>query len=274
MEEIVETGLEVAPCPGPEIAQTDADKYFIKAEEARNYSFDQPIQSSDPDARSQGWRKAFWVIALVAILCLAVALGVGLGVGLAAQHRLIPPSGLATSSPIPSSSVITTTQSARVITMTSSPSTNPSTQAGKVLTITATPSSPATMPSPVCPADDGSTYTATNKPWPTAGPLVEIANTSLSYQIFCYTNFIANPPVMDLQTLTNVTSLLDCLDACALYSFQTKPINFPGSACTGIAWSRVASATQLCWLKSNVTSSSTNATNIYPGIDGAVMVLT
>lgn len=221
MEEILETGLEIAPCPGLEVAQPDANKYFIKAEEAKSISFDQPIQLVGLDARSQGWRKTFWVLALVANFCLAVALGVGLGVGLAAQHRPTPPSGLA-SSPIPGSSIITTTQSARVITMTSSPSTNPSTQAGKVLTITSIPSSPATMPSPVCPADDGSTYTATNKPSPTAGPPVAITNTSLAYQIFCYTNFIANPPVMDLQTLTDVTSLHDCLDACALYSFHTS----------------------------------------------------
>lgn len=91
MEKTVETGLEVARCPGLEIAQPDADKYFIKTEEAKICSFDHPMQSGDLDARSQGWRKAFWVLALVAILCLAVALSVGLGVGLAAQHRPIPP---------------------------------------------------------------------------------------------------------------------------------------------------------------------------------------
>lgn len=91
MEEILETGLEIAPCPGLEVAQPDANKYFIKAEEAKSISFDQPIQLVGLDARSQGWRKTFWVLALVANFCLAVALGVGLGVGLAAQHRPTPP---------------------------------------------------------------------------------------------------------------------------------------------------------------------------------------
>lgn len=88
MGEITESGLEVAPYSGLEITgQPDANKYFIKAEEAKNYSIDQPIQSGYSDARSQDWRKAFWVLALVAVLCLVVALGAGLGVGLAAQHR-------------------------------------------------------------------------------------------------------------------------------------------------------------------------------------------
>lgn len=62
MEEILETGLEIAPCPGLEVAQPDANKYFIKAEEAKNTSFDQPIQSGGSDASSQGWRKTFWVL--------------------------------------------------------------------------------------------------------------------------------------------------------------------------------------------------------------------
>lgn len=72
--------------------------------------------------------------------------------------------------------------------------------------------------------------------------------------------------------MTNVTSLVDCMNACALYSFQTKPVDFPAFACTGVAWERDAGAMQLCWLKRNITSSSANATDIDPGIDGAVMV--
>ena len=149
------------------------------------------------------------------------------------------------------------------------PSTLPNTQSGKITT----PSQPlisATVSSPVCPADDRLIYIATNKPTPTAGPSLEITNASLSYQIFCYTNYVANPPIRDLQTLYNLNSLHECLDACALYSFQTKPVDFPALACTGIAWA--AGATQICWLKSNVTSSSANGTDEYPGIDGAIMV--
>lgn len=85
-------GLEVAPCNAPEvIAQPDANKYIINAEQPEKYPFDPPIQSAISDARSRDWKKAFWVLALVAVLCLALALGAGLGAGLAAQHRSSSP---------------------------------------------------------------------------------------------------------------------------------------------------------------------------------------
>ena len=150
------------------------------------------------------------------------------------------------------------------------PSTLPKTQSERLVTIASQPSISATVASPVCPADDRLIYIATNKPTPTAGPQLEITNASLAYQIFCYTNYVANPPIRDLQTLYDLNSLQDCLNACALYSFQTKPVDFPAFACTGIAWA--AGATQICWLKSNVTSSSANGTDEYPGINGAIMV--
>lgn len=171
-----------------------------------------------------------------------------------------------------SSAVATTVRSGEAVTMISVPLTSPITQTDKVVTIISTPSDSPTVPSPVCPADDRSTFIATNKPSPTASPGLEITNASLAYEILCYTNFIDDPTVMDLQTLTNVTSLHDCLVACALYSFQTRPADFPAFACTGIAWSRVAGETQLCWLKNNVTSTSVNATDKYPGMDGAIMM--
>ena len=151
------------------------------------------------------------------------------------------------------------------------PSALPGTRSGGAIAPASQPLISATVSSPVCPADDRLIYIATNKPTPTAGPSLEIANASLAYQIFCSTNYVANPPIRDLQTLYNLNSLHECLDACALYSFQTKPVDFPAFACTGIAWA--AGATQICWLKSNVTSSSANGTDEYPGINGAVMVL-
>lgn len=91
MGETIHSGLEVAPCTDPEVtAQPDANKYCVKAVERKEYSFDRPVQSGRSDAKNQSWSKAFWVLALIAVLCLAVALGAGLGVGLAAQHRSTP----------------------------------------------------------------------------------------------------------------------------------------------------------------------------------------
>lgn len=88
MGETTESGLQVALCNDPEIiAQPDANKYIINAGQPQENSFDPPIHSADSDARSRDWKKAFWVLALVAVLCLALALGAGLGAGLAAQHR-------------------------------------------------------------------------------------------------------------------------------------------------------------------------------------------
>ena len=180
-----------------------------------------------------------------------------------------------------------TTNPTEIITMTSAPlttpgkgpenvllttivaSTLPHTQSEKIVTIASQPVISATVLSPVCPADDRLTYIATNKPIPTAGPELEIVNASLAYQIFCYTNYVANSPVRDVQTLYDLNSFQECLNACATYSFQTKPVDFPAFACTGIAW---GAGGTLCWLKSNVSSSSANGTDTYPGIDGAVMV--
>ena len=84
---------------------------------------------------------------------------------------------------------------------------------------------------------------------------------------------------MDLQIITNVTSLTDCLDACALYNFQMRIDNFPVYACTGIAWGRgdghnpVGIPWPVCYLKSNVSMGSPNSTNVSAGYDGAVLLL-
>ncbi len=84
---------------------------------------------------------------------------------------------------------------------------------------------------------------------------------------------------MDLQIITNVTSLSDCLDTCALYNFQMSIRNFPAYACTGIGWGRgdglnpVGDPWPVCWLKSNVSLESPNSTDISAGYDGAVLLL-
>lgn len=92
MSGLMLSGLEVTPNTGPEVqAQPDANKYFIKAEEPEDYPLARPIQSGLSDPRSPNWRKTFWALALIAVLCLAVAIGAGLGVGLAARHRSASP---------------------------------------------------------------------------------------------------------------------------------------------------------------------------------------
>ena len=145
-------------------------------------------------------------------------------------------------------------------------------------------STTTTLPSSPCPAANGSIYTATNKPLPTLHPQVQWASTetSLFFEILCHTTFLAggNPSIMDLQIITNVTSLSDCLDVCALYNFQMSIGNFPAYACTGIGWGRgngnnpVGDPWPVCWLKSNVSLESPNGTdeNVF-GYDGAVLLL-
>ena len=82
-------GLEVRPRADPEtIPQPYPDKYFLEAEELRKRSWNQSVQSGPSDRRSQKWRKAFWGLALITVVCLAVGLGAGLGTGLAARHKI------------------------------------------------------------------------------------------------------------------------------------------------------------------------------------------
>ena len=63
MGEEKESGLEVAPGNDPEIiAQPDANKYFIKAEQPKDFGSDTPLQSSPPDAKSREVRKLFFCL--------------------------------------------------------------------------------------------------------------------------------------------------------------------------------------------------------------------
>ena len=96
----------------------------------------------------------------------------------------------------------------------------------------------------------------------------QIPNTSLSFEIFCTTNFLQWGQVLDLQVIENISSLNDCLDQCALYNFRTSAINFPARGCTGIAWNR--GPYDLCWLKGNVTLGSPKLNE--PHTDGAVLL--
>ena len=87
----MDCGLEVTPWNDPEIiAQPDANNYFIRAEQSKDFASDTALQSGHSNARTRDWRKFFVLLALFAVLSLAVAVGAGLGVGLAAQHKSAP----------------------------------------------------------------------------------------------------------------------------------------------------------------------------------------
>lgn len=217
MDRNPQPGLEVTSHDGPEIVlQPEGNKYYTGSSELNEFALsqpDKPIHSVSKTSRN----KAFWALAVIAIVCLAVALGAGLGAGLSTKRK-------SSTSSIP---IITVTQSGNIFTTTQAPA------------ITSTAPSTSTTTSPVCPAANGSSYIATNKPSSSLGPEYVISGTSLTYQILCNTNFRTNniTAAVDMQIINNVTSLKECLDACALYSFQTPPNNFPALGCSGAVWS-------------------------------------
>ena len=104
------------------------------------------------------------------------------------------------------------------------------TQSGSSPTITSTST---VLASQSCPASNGSTFTATNKPLQIDAS--QIPETALYFEILCDTNHAEGGLVMDMQLISNVVSLSDCLDACALYNFQMKSDHFPDYACRGVS---------------------------------------
>ena len=68
--------------------------------------------------------------------------------------------------------------------------------------------------------------------------------------------------------MNNVTTFKDCLDACALYSFQTPPDNFPALGCSGAVWNH-NTAVPDCWLKRNLILSESDSES---GLDAAVLL--
>lgn len=91
MDRTAGSGLEIKPSTFPEVApQYDENKYYMGGGPPNDSVFDQPNQSDQsyqPQAKSQGRSRAYWVLGIIAVLCLAVAIGAGLGAGLAAQHK-------------------------------------------------------------------------------------------------------------------------------------------------------------------------------------------
>ena len=124
------------------------------------------------------------------------------------------------------------------------------------ITTTVPSSFPTTTPSSlVCPTADKANYTATNRPHCDLDPTYLIPDISLTYQILCDINFEAElgaEAAVDLQIVNNVTSSKDCLDASALYTFQTPAATLPSLGRTGLVWDPTL---LVCWLKSNITLS-------------------
>ena len=154
------------------------------------------------------------------------------------------------------------------------------TQSGPTLSI---PLAPATLPAASCPAANGSTYTATNKPLPTLAPKLglQIPEQSLLFEILCNTNLEEVGGIIDVQIIVNVSTLSQCLDECALYSFRTRLEHFPDLACTAVAWGHGNWDWQpypwpLCWLKNHATLESYNLTKNGSeggGVDAGVLLL-
>ena len=125
-----------------------------------------------------------------------------------------------------------------------------------------------TSSSPECPTADKTTYNATNKPLGDMDSSYLIPNTSLTYRILCYVDFRAESggtAAVDLQIMNNVTSFKDCLDASALYIFQTPADTLPSLGCTGLLWD---SKLLVCWLKSKINQSeaTTSQFSLYAAI--------
>ena len=81
------SGLEVTPFNGLEIqAQPDENKYYTgssEVSEANERVLSQP--GNHPVSKKTSRKKASWVLAVITVLCIALALGVGLDKGLATK---------------------------------------------------------------------------------------------------------------------------------------------------------------------------------------------
>ena len=79
-----EAGLETAPDPA-------GTKWYIGGGALFNAGFDHSHPHSQSQAKTLGRSKAFWVLAAISIIFLAVALGAGIGAGIAIGHRSSSP---------------------------------------------------------------------------------------------------------------------------------------------------------------------------------------
>ena len=90
-------GLEVkqpiGPDTSPEAVTTplDAHKFYAEAPTSDYRTYPAQNQYTQPETTKTSRRRAYWALAVIAIVCVAVALGAGLGAGLAAQHKSTSP---------------------------------------------------------------------------------------------------------------------------------------------------------------------------------------
>ena len=84
-----ESGLEVQLPTNPEVVpQLYESNYYVGDREINYAVFDQRNQNKrQAPEKGRGRRRAFWISAVVLILCLIAALGAGLGAGLVTQHK-------------------------------------------------------------------------------------------------------------------------------------------------------------------------------------------
>lgn len=75
LEVEVPTDVQVTPEP-------DENKYYMRGGELDHPVFVQSDQSNQSHVKSPGGSRAVWVLALITVVCQAVAAGGGLGVGL------------------------------------------------------------------------------------------------------------------------------------------------------------------------------------------------
>ena len=91
------SGLEVKPPIGPDTSPEavttpiDAHKYYAEAPTSDYRIYPPQSQYNQPETTKKSRRRAYWALAVIAIVCVAVALGAGLGAGLAAQHKSSSP---------------------------------------------------------------------------------------------------------------------------------------------------------------------------------------
>ena len=87
MNRMVQPGLEVTSHNGPEVvAQPDENKYYTTTSDSNKIVLSQADEKIQPVSKTSK-NKAFWVLVVIAILCLAAAIGAGLGAGLATKHK-------------------------------------------------------------------------------------------------------------------------------------------------------------------------------------------
>ena len=147
------------------------------------------------------------------------------------------------------------------------------TQYSQVTKITPTPD---LVPFRSCPKTNGSTYTVSKEI--SQADVSQINHSSLEFEILCDTTYDEGGSLMDMQLISNVSTLNECLDLCALYDFQMRRENFPAYACTGASWAYntdvAVTPRYICWLRNNVTLGSSNVTTSeHSGFDSGILLL-